>query len=562
MHAPDVRASTGSADKHVVSSQPSIHASSLNHTNSVAQQTVTMTTNTVCTVTTTAPMVSIVDVTQALGQEAPTALMPQSTWQSQLPLTADTVKDNTIKVNLGANSLPIMSSGINQELHPIFQMSNLRSATSLQQLNTAEMYTTKEVYTMLHKVNATLNAVRADTMAIKHNQVQQRSKLDKLVAAQKVDREAITSVGEELDHYKDKVRLLTEAVSKLESKVERHDGKLLNIERNQNKNNLLIFGFSEEKNEDCTQKVKDFFKEKLQIPGELDIETVYRMGSFKKGSHRQLLVKFRKHADKSKVFANLKNLKGVKAETGKRFTIRDHLPEKEAEERKRFDQYKYINRRLPTNATKLELTFKKGKTLVNDVAVNCIGTPTTKELIALDHQDIQDLAEMQIVTGPSKTESKSTYRIFMAEPHGIDEISPMYQHMKIKFAESTHVSMAYRLPGDTFTDTQGYTDDGDYGNGRCMLNVLIDEDKYNVVLFLVRDFGNIHLGPSRFKLIADLVKEMLQWVDDGKVDSYLSFLPKPASCLPMCYANEPQNASVWSLSTDNSDKNGDPVEQW
>ena len=90
------------------------------------------------------------------------------------------------------------------------------------------------------------------------------------------------------------------------------------------------------------------------------------MGEFEKNKDRTIQVVLKRPSDKGKVFSNISNLKDVKGETKKGYSIREHLPEALAEERRRFDQLKYMNRKQPTIAQRLELSFKKGTIRVKD----------------------------------------------------------------------------------------------------------------------------------------------------------------------------------------------------
>ena len=459
-----------------------------------------------------------------------------------------------IYISQGPNSAPEAS---NQEpsTHPIFRSnieSNMR-ATSLQNFNQLpKLYTPSEVYGMLQNVNSSLNLLKADTTAIKSSLTNQSQEVNRLVNKQKEDREAIIQVGEELDIYKDKMKYLVEAFSKLEDRVARQDQKIQNMEKTNNQNNLIFHGFKEEKEENCTSKIKDFMTQKMKIKETIEF-IAHRMGAFRKGSHRPILVKLANKSDKGKIFGNVKNLKGVNAEHGKRFSIRDHLPEPLAEEKKRFEQYRYLNNKQPTTAHRLELSFKKHSMYVGDKKFEKpIKVPTTKEILEMDHQDTADCNETRIATGPTKMEADSCYQIFLAQPSELAHVQMIYQHMKLRFPQASHISMAYRFPAEQLTQGHGYEDDGDFGNGRTLLNVLIDQDVYHTALFLVRDFGGTHLGPQRFGIITELAKEMLKWLENNCIEINYSFIPHCASCLPFGYKTVHQNPN-WSASTEVSD---------
>ena len=427
------------------------------------------------------------------------------------------LNEQSMFVPSGASSDPIAVAIKDQAPHPIFQSATMRTARSMQNLQQKESYSTKEVFSMLQRMNSTMNAVRDDTASIKKALLKSNQDVSKLARMQKEDRAAIVAVGEELDFYKDKVKLLTEAVHKLEGKMERQEEKIQDFDRERNSANLIVHGFKEQKEEDCQEKIDSFFKDKLKVGETLNIVSAHRMGKFRPKQTRPILVTLANRKDKGKIFGNLKNLKGIKAEAGKHYTVKDHLPKRQGEERKRFEQYKYINRTLPTTAQRLELSFKKGKMKVGEKLYDKpLTMPTTKFLVDLDFQDVEDLSQLPVATGLTKKVEDSTYKVCCAKPDEISQVPLLYAHMKLRFPSATHISMAYRFPGEDFTANQGYEDDGDYGNGHTLLNALLDSDQMNIVLFIVRYFGGTHLGPVRFEIISELAADILDRVAKGE----------------------------------------------
>lgn len=63
---------------------------------------------------------------------------------------------------------------------------------------------------------------------------------------------------------------------------------------------------------------------------------------------------------------------------------------------------------------------------------------------------------------------------------------------------------AYRLPGQNTPNLQDFADDGEFGAGRVILQVLKEEKLMNVVIFMIRHYGGIQLGPSRFDMFRNV----------------------------------------------------------
>ena len=80
----------------------------------------------------------------------------------------------------------------------------------------------------------------------------------------------------------------------------------------------------------------------------------------------------------------------------------------------------------------------------------------------------------------------------------IDQVNKAYQKLRIKYADATHISCAYHLQNPDGPTDQEAIDDGDYGIGRTILKSLKAKDCYELAVFVVRYYGNVHLGEMTF----------------------------------------------------------------
>ena len=80
--------------------------------------------------------------------------------------------------------------------------------------------------------------------------------------------------------------------------------------------------------------------------------------------------------------------------------IKEDLPEALGEDRKRFEQMKYMNRKLPTTAQKLTLSFQKNQIQVGGKDFHPpISPPSTKDLMNLTREEIEDVSVMDLLVG-------------------------------------------------------------------------------------------------------------------------------------------------------------------
>ena len=70
--------------------------------------------------------------------------------------------------------------------------------------------------------------------------------------------------------------------------------------------NLIIRGKS--KTENCVQLINNFFKVTMKIADEVKVQSAFRMGA---GKNRPILATLATPSEKSKIYGNVKNLKGV-----------------------------------------------------------------------------------------------------------------------------------------------------------------------------------------------------------------------------------------------------------
>ena len=64
---------------------------------------------------------------------------------------------------------------------------------------------------------------------------------------------------------------------------------------------------------------------------------------------------------------------------------------------------------------------------------------------------------------------------------------------------------------------EGAIDDNEHGAGRTVYFIMEENDIYNRAIFLVRHYGNKHLGPARFQAMKDAVRSVIKWSPFNKV---------------------------------------------
>ncbi|GBG34242.1 Protein IMPACT [Hondaea fermentalgiana] len=118
-----------------------------------------------------------------------------------------------------------------------------------------------------------------------------------------------------------------------------------------------------------------------------------------------------------------------------------------------------------------------------------------------------------VVSGETFTTQKSSFQAHVAKvtsaADAIRVVNSLKQDRKI--LRATHNMVAYRIergdrPGSFVCDND---DDGENAAGSKLAHLLDIVDARNVVVVVSRWYGGIHLGPSRFKIINNVARELL-----------------------------------------------------
>ena len=94
-------------------------------------------------------------------------------------------------------------------------------------------------------------------------------------------------------HLHIRVNQLERSISTQDKRLKLLEYKSIDIEARGRRNNLIFGGFDESRDEDCAVKIQSFIQEKLDINFGLAIDRAHRLGKFKRGGNRAIIVAFR-----------------------------------------------------------------------------------------------------------------------------------------------------------------------------------------------------------------------------------------------------------------------------
>ena len=101
------------------------------------------------------------------------------------------------------------------------------------------------------------------------------------------------------------------------------------------------------------------------------------------------------------------------------------------------------------------------------------------------------------------------------ETCSIQQVCNQSLHVRRKHATASHVSVVYRLTGLNKAYDEDYIDDMEHSVGRHVLEMLIQQEKFNVCVCIIRYYGGEHLGQRHFEIVKDLVNQALIKLEKG-----------------------------------------------
>ena len=118
-----------------------------------------------------------------------------------------------------------------------------------------------------------------------------------------------------------------------------------------------------------------------------------------------------------------------------------------------------------------------------------------------------------IIHGKPHVEKKSTFQCHLARVQSKEEISDILVALKSvpKIARATHNMYAYRfIDPDNQSLVADNDDDGEDAAGGKLAELLYNMQVYNILIIVSRWYGGVLMGPSRFKTINNVARELIE----------------------------------------------------
>jgi putative IMPACT (imprinted ancient) family translation regulator len=300
------------------------------------------------------------------------------------------------------------------------------------------------------------------------------------------------------------IELLTNTIIKQDKVITNLANSMLDSQKRSMMNNVVIHNVQERDDENCKRAAEEAITTK-GVKVKYEVERAHRTGPKRRPGEtpRPLIVRMTRQDQAYSVIKASIPAKDQRLPKGA-IKITPQNPDRTRYERAKMGQLAY---QVKEKSPSVKVTVKNDHYLIDGTKHKDEVKPPTTEAILTQSVSQEDACrKINFYQTTSSEEQGSKFKIFSTEIANSDEANLAYkavQRFKMA-ATSTHLISAYRTTGKD----QGWQDDGDHGMGRHLYNAIKDKGLSNIIVFLARDFGGIHMGMRRFKLVTEMVGEL------------------------------------------------------
>ena len=162
------------------------------------------------------------------------------------------------------------------------------------------------------------------------------------------------------------------------------------------------------------------------------------------------------------------------------------------------------NRMMPVSH-QMQMEVKQSELYVNgDKYQKAVMPPNAKDVLLITKQQEKALDGINILSGQEDYVDGSKFYSMVVEASTLKQVQDAYRKIKLQHASATHIICGYRIFGIKHHIYQDYSDDGEYGAGRKILNTLKQRSAFNIAVFIVRYKTGSNLGAARFAIFEKL----------------------------------------------------------
>lgn len=286
---------------------------------------------------------------------------------------------------------------------------------------------------------------------------------------------------------------------RLEKQLDEANEKILDLTSRSMRDNLIFKNVPEKKGEtskDLEKRLTQFFKEDLKINKSdiklIEIERIHRVGKANNDRCRNVVTKLSSKG-KSMIMSHLKHLD--KANNQHIKVTEQFPPEINAHRNKLWPQF------IEAKKQGKNPKWKVDKRVVNQQ----VYSPPKDKIRDINLDCTQTAVQLRKTHTAVESRDGSHFQGHTVDITSVDEDIPAIQSLcaDTRVAGATHLMDAYKV-GRTDRYISNFEDDGEWGAGRRIMEVLNEHNIYNRLVAATRWYGGKHIGPARFDIISKL----------------------------------------------------------
>lgn len=323
--------------------------------------------------------------------------------------------------------------------------------------------------------------------------------------------EEIASIQKKVDENSRDIQLIKGTLQRQHKQIVTNQNKVTDLTARSMDHNLTISGILEKKDENCKMLALNFLQTEMRLEVQQeDIVVAHRLGAFKPHNRKPRLLVIRVASKlKDKILPNTARLKDRVNEKEQPFFINIQIPEAMAAEKKAMQyevkRVKEYNEALPAGFKKKQFQIKNRKLIIdNEIKTQQVLPPKPIDTFPTAEEQ-KWINDIDIFTSRPKTEGFCQFVGLAAKVHTVNQVRQAYIKVRQLYPSFDHAIMAYNIQ-----DSDGYQDDGEHSAAIKIHSAMMQKGCKNMVIFVVRNFGGVHLGPKRFECIAEVVEQATQ----------------------------------------------------
>jgi hypothetical protein len=300
-----------------------------------------------------------------------------------------------------------------------------------------------------------------------------------------------------------KYDLLVNTTIKKDKTINIMAGRILDLERRGMNSNIKVLNLPERPQENVKALLSDYLKGVNVDESCIDIDIAHRNGPKDKNTKRArpIIAKLNRREQVNTI------IEQTKTDSFDKDAIRvtRQVP---TEIRQSSAKLFHVASILKDKQPHANIMVKDGKITINGTVYKSpLAPPTLQEILQVPHEESNILLNINFYASDTYQEKGSTFRAFATPIINRQDARLAFKAIS-RFpgtAEATHLIAAYYDASGEFE----YYDDGDFGIGRFIFDILYDANALGVMLFVAREYGGQHLGPTRFEIVQTVVDEAM-----------------------------------------------------